>query len=191
MGALLGMAAAMVGESSAAVRVTGTARLGASERAGPRVVDLSALWAGPVCTHLLARVGASVVRVESPTRRDGARPGVRSFNDLLNHEKAHVVVDLSGPDGRRALQDLVGSADVVVSSWRRRAVDQLGLDPEAVARRRDGPGVGRDHRSRMGGRSRRLRRRRRRGWPASWRGRTGRSAEPLTFGSVVGRGGGI
>ena len=43
--------------------------------APPRIVDLSALWAGPLCAHLLQLAGASVVKLESTRRPDGARFG--------------------------------------------------------------------------------------------------------------------
>ena len=55
--------------------------------AGLIVVDLSALWAGPLCGDLLARAGATVVKVESTQRPDGARRGPAEFFDLLNGRK--------------------------------------------------------------------------------------------------------
>lgn len=131
MGILLGMAVSDVVGSPAPIAVTGAPRPDAATRPAPQVVDLSALWAGPLCTHLLGRSGASVVKVESTTRPDGARVGVRSFFDLLNHGKASVGLDLTQPGDQRVLADLIGCADIVVSSSRRRAIEQLGLDPAA------------------------------------------------------------
>lgn len=131
MATLLGMAAAVVGEGGASIEVDGRPRVGADPGRVPRVVDLSGLWAGPLCGHLLGRMGADVVKVESTVRPDGARRGVRSFFDLLNTGKSSVAVDHTTADGRAALARLVGGADVVISSSRRRAVEQLGLDPHA------------------------------------------------------------
>ncbi len=96
----------------------------------PRVVDLSALWAGPLCTHLLARAGARVVKVESTARPDGARLGPAAFFDLMNHGKASVALDFGSEAGRSRLRRLVAAADIVVESARPRALRQLGIDAE-------------------------------------------------------------
>ena len=50
-------------------------RTPARELTGLLVADLSSMWAGPLCGHLLARAGATVVKVESPRRPDGTRAG--------------------------------------------------------------------------------------------------------------------
>src|SRR5262249_16899261 len=50
----------------------------------PRVLDLSALWAGPLAAHLLWLAGAEVVKVESRTRPDAMRLGNNEFYSLLN-----------------------------------------------------------------------------------------------------------
>ena len=96
----------------------------------PRVVDLSALWAGPLCTHLLARAGARVVKVESTARPDGARLGPAAFFDLMNCGKASVALDFGSEAGRSRLRRLVADADIVVESARPRALRQLGIDAE-------------------------------------------------------------
>lgn len=104
------------------------------------VVDLSSLWAGPLAASLLLRAGAQVVKVESTTRPDGARRGPRPFFASLNGGKVPVSLDLGAAPGRRALADLVARADVVVTSARPRALEQLGLDPWALVGA-GGPGV--------------------------------------------------
>jgi len=63
------------------------------------VVDLSSLWAGPLCTNVLRLAGARVVKVESTRRPDGARAGPPAFFDLLNSGKAHAGLDLSVAPG--------------------------------------------------------------------------------------------
>ncbi|MCX5190797.1 CoA transferase [Streptomyces sp. NBC_00268] len=69
--------------------------------AGLLVVDFSALWAGPLCAHLLGTAGARVVKVETPSRPDGARFGDPAFYDLLHAGHASVVLDPTGrPTGR-------------------------------------------------------------------------------------------
>lgn len=92
------------------------------------VIDLGALWAGPLCGSLLAQAGAQVWKVESTRRPDGARRGPARFFDLLNAGKRSVAVDLTTVTGRRQLHALVAAADVVIEASRPRALEQLGLD---------------------------------------------------------------
>ena len=98
----------------------------------PLVVDLSALWAGPLCGHLLQQLGARVVKVESLRRPDGARQGPRAFYDLLNADKASVALDFHSPQGREQLRRLLSRADIVIEASRPRALRQLGIDAEVL-----------------------------------------------------------
>lgn len=99
---------------------------------GLRVVDLSSLWAGPLCGSLLAAAGADVVKVESTHRPDGARSGPAAFFDLVNVGKRSVALDLHTEHGRRELDALLRAADVVIEASRPRALAQLGIDAAAV-----------------------------------------------------------
>jgi hypothetical protein len=100
---------------------------------GPRplgdmtVIDLSSLWAGPLCGNLLSLAGADVVKVESTRRPDGTRSGPRRFFDVLNSGKRSVALDLGGADGWRALRRLLTAADVVIEGSRPRALEQRGI----------------------------------------------------------------
>jgi len=94
-----------------------------------RVVDLTSMWAGPLCASILGLAGADVVKVEDPRRPDGARLGPPAFYDLLHAGHRSVAVDLRSP----AFVDLLHSADVVLESSRPRALEQLGIDREAIA----------------------------------------------------------
>ena len=76
----------------------------------------------------MAGAGASVVKVESTQRPDGARRGARAFYDLMNGRKRSVALDLQAPQGVRILHELVRRADVVIEASRPRALSQLGLD---------------------------------------------------------------
>lgn len=106
---------------------------------GLMVVDLSSLWAGPLCGRILCDAGARVVKVESTSRPDGARLGSRDFFDLMNAGKQSVAVDFGTDAGRAALRALVEAADVVVEASRPRALEALGIDaPSVVA---EGPSV--------------------------------------------------
>jgi crotonobetainyl-CoA:carnitine CoA-transferase CaiB-like acyl-CoA transferase len=99
------------------------------------VVDVSALWAGPLCASLLGLAGARVVKVETPSRPDGARRGEPGFYRLLHAGHRSVVLDPGTADGRTALHRLVDAADVVIEASRPRALAGWGLDASrAVAR---------------------------------------------------------
>lgn len=98
------------------------------------VVDLSSLWAGPLCADLLRRAGARVVKVEDTRRPDGARQGVPGFFDLLNAGKESVALDLGTPSGVDALRRLLHAADIVVEASRPRALQQLSLDAATILR---------------------------------------------------------
>lgn len=116
--------------------------LGASHEpkrgARPLVVDLSALWAGPLCAQLLGAAGARVVKVESTRRPDGARFGPAAFFDLLNGDKQSVALDFADPADLDALRRLLAAADIVIESARPRGLRQLGIDAEALVASRAG-----------------------------------------------------
>jgi hypothetical protein len=135
-GRLLGLPVAVPGERAAG-DLYGAVRLGDApplERP-PVVVDLSSLWAGPLCTRILAERGARVVKVESVTRPDGARFGSPAFFDLLHAGKEFVTLQFTATE----LLPLLLAADVVVEGSRPRALEQLGIDAAAVVG--DGPQV--------------------------------------------------
>lgn len=96
----------------------------------PLVVDLSSLWAGPLCSHLLQLAGARVIKVESWQRPDGARRGAADFYDLMNHGKASVALDFASPQGIAQLRALLSRADIVIEASRPRALLQLGVCAE-------------------------------------------------------------
>jgi len=93
----------------------------------PLVIDLSGLWAGPLCAQLLRQCGARVVKVESRTRPDGARFGPADFHDLMNAGKESVVIELDRERGRAELAGLLSHADIVIESSRSRALEQMGI----------------------------------------------------------------
>lgn len=112
--------------------------------AGVRIVDLTAFWAGPAATHLLAAFGADVVKVESIQRPDGIRysGGMRTDVDdwweygwvfhAMNTNKRSVTLDLGSDDGRRLFTELAAGADVVIENFSPRVMDQFGLTAEAL-----------------------------------------------------------
>ena len=98
----------------------------------PLVVDLSSLWAGPLCGQLLLASGARVIKLESTARPDGARFGPAAFFDLLNAGKRSAALDFGSSVGRRYLARLLEAADIVVESARPRGLAQLGIDAREV-----------------------------------------------------------
>jgi hypothetical protein len=125
---LLGLPAATLGETAAAparIRRMGST-VAPRAMSGLLVADLSSMWAGPLCGQLLARAGATVVKVESSARPDGTRAGPQDFFDWMNGGKLSYAVDFDEPAGLRALLNV---ADVVVEASR----------PAALSRRRLGP----------------------------------------------------
>jgi hypothetical protein len=101
----------------------------------PLVIDLSSLWAGPLCGHLLAKAGTRVVKIESASRPDGARFGSKEFFDSLNSGKEQLSLDFKSEEGRAELWNWIERADVVIESARPRALPQLGFEPlDAFAR---------------------------------------------------------
>ena len=123
---LLGLPAAALGET-AAVPPKLTAR---GTAAAPRemteilVADLSSMWAGPLCGQLLARAGATVVKVETRARPDGTRAGPSAFFDWMNSGKLSYAADFDQVDG---LRRLLKAADVVIESSRPAALAARGL----------------------------------------------------------------
>ncbi|MDX1496116.1 MAG: CoA transferase [Salinisphaeraceae bacterium] len=104
----------------------------------PLVLDLSSLWAGPLCTHLLHTLGARVIKVESTHRPDGARNGNADFYDLLNAGKQSLGLDLKSAHGQTQLKKLISQADIVIESSRPRALRQMGIVAEDMVAARPG-----------------------------------------------------
>jgi len=98
-----------------------------------RVVDLSAMWAGPLATGLVAERG-HVTKIEPACRLDGLRNGAPGLATCLNHTKQVAPLDLREPDDRAAFVDLVADSDLVVDSFSRRVMPNLGLTPAELRR---------------------------------------------------------
>lgn len=99
-----------------------------------RVLDLTRVIAGPVCTRLLAALGADVLRVDAARRRD-MPPG--AFADTLIGKRS-CTLDLTAPAGADRLHALLDQADVLVHGYRPGALDRFGLSAEEIAERHPG-----------------------------------------------------
>ena len=111
--------------------------------AGVRVVDLSRVLAGPYATMTLADLGADVVKVEHPAGGDETRTwgppfvgGESAYFLSVNRGKRSVALDLKDPEGRELALELCARADVVIENFRPGGAARLGLDYEAVRKRR-------------------------------------------------------
>ena len=109
--------------------------------AGVVVIDLTQILAGPMCTMILADMGAKVVKVEKPNGGDDNRrmgpPFIQGWSAgflALNRNKRSLVLDLRDERGRGAFRRLVGQADVVVENFRPGVMDRLGLGYPELAK---------------------------------------------------------
>ena len=128
---LLALPIGLLGERAAADALVATG-LGATSVARPGVVDLSAMWAGPLCGAILADSGCDVVKVESTTRPDGARRGPKEFFARLHRGKQMMTLPFEEEEGRARLAEMIAGADVVIESSRPRALQQLGIRREEL-----------------------------------------------------------
>ncbi|MFI5032906.1 MAG: CaiB/BaiF CoA transferase family protein [Reyranellales bacterium] len=109
---------------------------------GVRVVDLTTIVVGPICTRTLADYGAEVIKVEAPggdllrTMAEGSRnPGMSGKFINFNRNKRSIGLDIKKPEGLDALLRLIDKADVFVSNVRPDALARAGLDYESLSKR--------------------------------------------------------
>ncbi|TDT15869.1 crotonobetainyl-CoA:carnitine CoA-transferase CaiB-like acyl-CoA transferase [Ilumatobacter fluminis] len=108
--------------------------LRAGPLAGIRILDLTRVVMGPLATQTLADQGADVVIVEPNTRDTNRVMGPGPHPDLsgialnLLRNKRSISIDLKSTDGRAALERLVPTCDVVVSTMRPQVLTELALD---------------------------------------------------------------
>lgn len=112
---------------------------------GIKVVDLTSFLAAPTCLRILGDWGADVIKVEPP-KGDPARTQGSVFNmpysdeenvafDVPNANKRFVCIDLKKDQGKEILFKLLDSADVMVTSFRTKALERLGLDYETLSKK--------------------------------------------------------
>jgi hypothetical protein len=136
-GRALGLPVASADEVPPSPPVTTLAEGALRERTAdhrPLVVDLSAIWAGPLAGHLLWLAGAQVIKVESYKRPDMIRSSDPKTFEILNQGKDCVAVDLTDEAQRDALVALIRKADIVLEASRPRALRHLGIHAEALVR---------------------------------------------------------
>ena len=113
---------------------------------GTKVLDLTRVLAGPLCTMLLGDLGAHVIKVERPGSGDETRgwgppfdsSGRSAYYLSINRNKLGLAADLDRADDRELITRLIDQADVVVDNFRRGTLERRGIDPgEICARRRE------------------------------------------------------
>ena len=111
---------------------------------GIRVLDLTRVLAGPLCTMLLGDLGADIIKVERPHTGDETRGwgppfderGVSAYFLSVNRNKRSLAADFTTPEDRALVRDLIVKADVVVDNFRVGTLERRGLDPAAFLARR-------------------------------------------------------
>jgi crotonobetainyl-CoA:carnitine CoA-transferase CaiB-like acyl-CoA transferase len=114
--------------------------------AGLRILDLTAWWAGPAATHMLATFGAEVIRIESTKRPDGMRMvgGMMAghYDDWweasthflqVNTNKLDITLDLTHPKGRELIERLIAECDAIIENFTPRVLGNFGLSWERVS----------------------------------------------------------
>lgn len=106
---------------------------------GVRVLDLSRVFAGPLCGQVLADFGAEVVKVEYPGRGDDTRDwGMRigktetTYYSAMNRNKRSVTLDLQSEEGARLVRDMLPQFDVVIHNFKHGGAEKLGLGYEQL-----------------------------------------------------------
>jgi formyl-CoA transferase len=106
---------------------------------GVRILDFTHVQSGPTCTQLLAWFGADVIKVERPGVGDitrGQLVDVKGADSLyftmLNHNKRSITIDSKHPQGKRVLDALIKSCDVLVENFAPGALDRMGLTWEHI-----------------------------------------------------------
>lgn len=105
---------------------------------GIKIIDFSRLLPGPMATHLLAQMGAEVIKIESPKRMDYARAsgvqvdGASILFHQLNHNKTMKIVDYSTDEGKAELLDMIKDADALIEQFRPGAMQAWGFGYEQV-----------------------------------------------------------
>ena len=101
---------------------------------GVRVLDLSRVFAGPLCGQVLADFGAEVIQVEHPSRGDDTRDwGMRigatetTYYNSMNRNKRSITLNLQTPQGLKIVRDLIPQFDVVIHNFKTDGAEKLGL----------------------------------------------------------------
>src|SRR5262249_44001211 len=109
--------------------------------AGIRVLDLTRILAGPLCTMMLGDMGAEVIKVEPPERGDDTRAwgppflaGEAVYFLGVNRNKRSLTLNMAVPAGQKILAGLIEKADVLIDNFRVGTLEKRGLTNAWVER---------------------------------------------------------
>jgi len=105
-----------------------------------KVLDLTRVLAGPLCTMTLGDLGADIIKVERPGSGDDTRGWGPPFDDRgessyylsINRNKKSIALDLNDPADRKMIRDLAASADVIVDNYKVGTLESRGIDPAQI-----------------------------------------------------------
>lgn len=106
---------------------------------GVRILDFTHVQSGPTCTQLLAWFGADVIKVERPGEGDITRGQLRDIPDadslyftMLNHNKRSITLDTKSAEGKKVLEELVRTCDVLVENFAPGVLKRMGFSWERI-----------------------------------------------------------
>src|SRR4029453_14076242 len=102
---------------------------------GVRILDLSRLLAGNVCTQILGDFGAEVIKIEPPegdTLRAWKTEGVSTHWKVYARNKKSLCLDLRNPRASEIIKALVPSARLFIESFRPGVLEKMGLSPDTL-----------------------------------------------------------
>ncbi len=103
------------------------------------VADFSRVLAGPYCSMLLADMGATVIKVESPQGDDTrtwmppTKNGVATYYMSINRNKKSLVLDFSSEEDRKVGLELIKRADIFIENFKTGGLKKFGFDFDSVA----------------------------------------------------------
>jgi crotonobetainyl-CoA:carnitine CoA-transferase CaiB-like acyl-CoA transferase len=105
-----------------------------------KVLDMSRVLAGPVCSMMLGDMGADVIKVERPGGGDETRgwgppfdrDGESAYFLAINRNKKSIALDLSQAGDRSVVLDLMSGADVVLDNFLAGSLERVGLVPDEL-----------------------------------------------------------
>src|SRR6476646_1937464 len=107
--------------------------------AGTRVVDLTRILAGPLCTMMLGDMGAEVIKVEPPDKGDDTRgwgppfvAGESAYFLGVNRNKRGITMNLKDQRGQDLVRALARRSDIFVENMRPGTLERWGLDGESL-----------------------------------------------------------
>ena len=105
--------------------------------AGVKILDLTRVLAGPLCTQYLGDLGAEIIKIENPENGDDTRAWGPPFSQDVsayflgvNRNKKSLALDFKNPDGFKILKELIRNSDVVIDNFKPGFWKKVGLNDD-------------------------------------------------------------